>query len=116
MPAPVPMPTRPEPELLQDPRRGPGVRNPYAIGEGDLNPNFGAGLGVMPPGGGMYVGPDHPLFAHRGPHRPGEQQRVLDTMRAGAGKRIGASNLGCCGGRRHGVRPAPTRRSSRCTL
>eukprot|EP00730_Choanoeca_flexa_P007708 TRINITY_DN12380_c0_g1_i1.p2 TRINITY_DN12380_c0_g1~~TRINITY_DN12380_c0_g1_i1.p2 ORF type:complete len:284 (+),score=31.43 TRINITY_DN12380_c0_g1_i1:114-965(+) len=48
------------PSRLMDSRQS--ARNPYAIGEGDLDP-----LRVGPmAGGGMYVGPNHPMFAGRG--------------------------------------------------
>lgn len=56
----------------------PGQRNPLRIGDDDLNPphpfyggGFGEGMGgigpLMPPapGGGMYVGPNHPMFGGR---------------------------------------------------
>ncbi|KAF3936150.1 hypothetical protein ABW19_dt0201614 [Dactylella cylindrospora] len=51
---------------------GGGGRNPYRIGDDDLNP---PGLGANPPlrgpffgeeeGNGMYVGPNHPIFGGR---------------------------------------------------
>eukprot|EP00049_Salpingoeca_infusionum_P025585 m.20406 g.20406 ORF g.20406 m.20406 type:complete len:267 (+) comp8159_c0_seq2:124-924(+) len=36
--------------------------NPFRIGGADVQPNIGQPIG---PGGGMYVGPDHPMFRHR---------------------------------------------------
>ena len=42
----------------------PGLRNPFNIGDQDLDP-----LGIMQPprpGGGMYAGPDHPMFGREG--------------------------------------------------
>ncbi|KAI8848123.1 hypothetical protein BC829DRAFT_394792 [Chytridium lagenaria] len=44
-----------------------GGRNPYGVGDVDLDP-FAAAPGIIPPrggmhpGGGMFVGPDHPMF------------------------------------------------------
>ncbi|KAJ3116329.1 hypothetical protein HDU96_009889 [Phlyctochytrium bullatum] len=46
-------------------------RNPYGIGDVDLDP-FAAAPGLIPPrggmhpGGGMFVGPDHPIFGMGG--------------------------------------------------
>lgn len=45
---------------LRMPPRMPG--NPYGVGRQDLDPNFG---GLPDPGGGMIVGPGHPIFGAR---------------------------------------------------
>lgn len=67
-------PTFPSPPAsrLREPA-GPfqAVQNPYEVGRQDLdpipNPFAPAPLfGPIQPGGGMYVGPDHPMFAGRG--------------------------------------------------
>ncbi|KAJ3000193.1 hypothetical protein HDV02_000106 [Globomyces sp. JEL0801] len=49
----------------------PSAPNPFGVGQSDLDP-FGAGPGMLPshpgmrPGGGMFVGPDHPMFSGGG--------------------------------------------------
>ncbi|KAJ3104694.1 hypothetical protein HDU97_008970 [Phlyctochytrium planicorne] len=75
-----PMPQSPlvDPFFEPPPMRGGGMgygggfgRNPYAIGDVDLDP-FAAAPGLIPPrggmhpGGGMFVGPDHPMFGGGG--------------------------------------------------
>ncbi|EST04903.1 PI31 proteasome regulator [Kalmanozyma brasiliensis GHG001] len=68
----------------------PPFRNPLIIGDRDLDPlggsplalppRFGGGSSAPPPlfpgsdtGGGMYVGPDHPMFRNRHPPSGGSQ-------------------------------------------
>lgn len=49
-------------------------QNPYSIGRSDMEPDFGPafggrvppGFGAPSSGGGMVVGPDHPMFGMRG--------------------------------------------------
>jgi len=56
------------------------IINPLGIGHDDLSPigynqiGFGGGIGGGIPnrGGGMYVGPDHPIFGQRGQNRGDE--------------------------------------------
>lgn len=62
----VPASSRPQESPYIDPRpsQGHAPRNPLSIGDDDLAPNFG---GFAPhAGGGMIMGPDHPLFGGRG--------------------------------------------------
>lgn len=78
-------PSRPDPEGYYPNLQQPPFRNPLIIGDRDLDPlggNFGppplfgggGGLGRFPggdDGGGMFVGPNHPIFRNRFPQGGG---------------------------------------------
>jgi hypothetical protein len=46
---------------IRDPLEIPGLPNPFSIGRQDLDPL--AGFRPNEPGGGMIMGPDHPMFS-----------------------------------------------------
>jgi len=74
------------PSIFGDPYGGiePSTINPFNVGRDDLDPlgsnpligppRFGGdiGRGIPSRGGGMLVGPDHPMFGQRGPSRGDE--------------------------------------------